>query len=77
MQEKFLFFIKYTDINIHLFKVVSEADKYGYTLPTKMANFVKTYVKDALLKQQMLLQNPVLDNLNQAKTLDEFLKRHF
>ena len=32
-QEKFALFIKYTDIDIDCFKIVSEADKYKYSLP--------------------------------------------
>ena len=60
------------------FKVISETDKYKYNLPTKMANYANeqfhSYVKDTDIKQQILLTNPIPENLNKAKKLDEFVK---
>ena len=34
----------------------------------------ETYVKYADLKQQMLMENPVPDNLDQVKKLDDFVR---
>ena len=34
----------------------------------------ETYVKEADLKQQILMENPVPDNLDQAKKLDDFVR---
>ena len=43
-----------------------------------MANYANeqfhSYVKDSDIKQQILLTNPVPENLNKAKKLDEFVK---
>ena len=60
-----------TDFDTEPFNVISEADKYKYNLSTKMANYANeqfhSYVKDTNIKQQILLTNPVLENLNKAK----------
>ena len=49
------------------FQVISEEDKFRYNLATDMAKYVnthfETYVKEADLKQQILVENPVPDNL--------------
>ena len=67
-----------TDFDTNPFKVISEADKYKHNLPTKMANYPNkqfdSYVKDADIKQQILLTNPLTENLNIAKKIDEFVK---
>ena len=34
----------------------------------------ETYVKEANLKQQILMENPVPDNLDQVKKLDDFVR---
>ena len=34
----------------------------------------ETYVKEADLKQQILMKNPVPDNLDQVKKLDDFVR---
>ena len=61
------------------FKVISEADKYKYNLPAKIANYTNeqfhSYVKDTDIKQQILLANPVPENLN--KTLVTYTKCSF
>ena len=65
-----------TDFDTEPFKVISEADKYKYNLPTKMANYANkqfhSYVKDTDTKQQILLTNPVPENL--SKKLDELVE---
>ena len=67
-----------TDFDTNPFKVISEADKYKHNLPTKMANYpnkqIDSYVKDADIKQQILLTNPLTENLNKAKKINEFVK---
>ena len=64
------------DFDTDHFKVVSEADKYKKS--TKMAHYAKKsfkiYEKDADIKQQLLLKNPVPDSLTQAKKPDEFVR---
>ena len=60
------------------FQVISEEEKFGYNLSTDMAAYAnthfETYVKEADLKQQTLMKNPVPDNLDQAKKLDDFIR---
>ena len=34
----------------------------------------ETYVKEADLKHQILMENPVADNLDQVKKLDDFVR---
>ena len=67
-----------TDLDTETFKVILEADKCKHYLPTKMANYANeqfySYVKDTDIKQQILLTNPVPENLNKARKLDEFVK---
>ena len=60
------------------FQVISEKDKFRYNLPTDMVDYAnihfETYVKEADLKQQILTKNPVPDNLDQVKKLDDFVR---
>ena len=60
------------------FKVISEADKYKYNLPAKIASYANEQfhsdVKDTDIKQQILLANPVPENLNKAQKFNEFVK---
>ena len=59
------------------FQVISEEDKFRYNLPTDRAKdanaHFETYVKEADLKQQILTENLVPDNLDQLKKLDHFV----
>ena len=59
------------------FQVISEEDKFRYNLPTDRAKdanaHFETYVKEADLKQQILTENLVPDNLDQVKKLDHFV----
>ena len=59
------------------FQVISEKDKFRYNLPNDRTKYVnthfETYVKEADLKQEILTENPVPDNLDQVKKLDDFL----
>ena len=52
-----------TDFDTEPFKVISEADKYKYHLPTNMANYANeqfhSYVKNTEVKEQILLTSPV------------------
>ena len=58
------------------FQIIFEEDKFRYSLPTDMAEYVnthfETYVKEADLKQNILMENPIPDNLDQIKKLDDF-----
>ena len=60
------------------FQVIPEEDQYKYSLPLKIAKYINdhfaTYMKDADIKKQILLQNPVPENVNKAKKLDEFVR---
>ena len=59
------------------FQVISEEDKFRYNLPTNRAKdanaHFESYVKEADLKQQILTENLVPDNLDQLKKLDHFV----
>ena len=59
------------------FQVISEEDKFRYNLPTNRAKdanaHFESYVKEADLKQQILTENLVPDNLDQVKKLDHFV----
>ena len=59
------------------FQVISEEDKFRYNLPTNRAKdanaHFESYVKEADLKQQILTENLVPDNLDQLKKLDHFI----
>ena len=54
--------------------MISVKDKFRYNLPIDMADYTKThfetYVKEADLKQQILMENPMPDNLDQVKKLE-------
>ena len=61
------------------FSVVSEDDQYRYSLPPDMTqsyanNNFDTYIKEADLIKTVLIKNPVLENINPVKTLDDFVK---
>ena len=60
------------------FQVISEEDQYKYSLPQKIATYINdhfsTYMKDPDIKKQVLLKNPVPNNVNKAKKLDEFVR---
>ena len=60
------------------FQVISEEEKFRYNFPTDMAEYAnthfETYVKEADLEQQILTENPVPDNLDQVKKLDDFVR---
>ena len=59
-------------------QVISDEDKFRYNLGTDMAEYAnthfETYVKEADLKEQIFMENPVPDNLNQVKKLDDFVR---
>ena len=60
------------------FRVVSEEDQYKYSLPLDMAQYTNvkfdTCIKDADLIKAVLIKNPVPENINPVKTLDDFVK---
>ena len=60
------------------FKVVSEENQYKYSLPPDMAQYVNVnfdiYIKEADLIKAVLIKNPVPENINPVKTLDDFVK---
>ena len=60
------------------FQVISDEDKFRHNLPTDMAEDFntqfETYVKEEDLKQQILMKNPMPDNLDQVKKLDNFVR---
>ena len=60
------------------FRVVSEEDQYKYSLPPDMAQYANvnfdTYIKEADLIKAVLIKNPVPENINPVKTLDDFVK---
>ena len=57
------------------FRVVSENDQYKYSLPPDMAQYTNvnfdTYIKEADLLKAVLIKNPVPENINPVKILDE------
>ena len=57
------------------FRVVSENHQYKYSLPPDMAQYTNvnfdTYIKEADLIKAALIKNPVPENINPVKTLDE------
>ena len=59
-------------------QVISDEEKFRYNLGTDMAEYAnkhfETYVKEADLKEQIFMENPVPDNLNQVKKLDDFVR---
>ena len=58
--------------------MVSEEDLYKYSLPQDMALYANvnfdTYIKEADLIKADLIKNPVPENSNPVKTLDDFVK---
>ena len=61
-----------------IFRVVSEEDEYKYSLPPDMAQYANvnfdTYIKKADLINAVLIKNPVPENINHVKTLDDLMK---
>ena len=55
--------------------MVSENDQYKYSLPPDMAQYTNvnfdTYIKEADLIKAVLIKNPVPENINPVKSLDE------
>ena len=60
------------------FRVVSEEDQYKYSPPPDKAQYANvnfdTYIKEADLIKAVLIKNPVPENINPVKTLDDFVK---
>lgn len=60
------------------FQTTSKKDKFRYSLPTHIGEYANTnfesYVKEADIKQQILMKNPVPDNLDQVRKLDDFVR---
>ena len=58
--------------------MVSEEDQHKYSLPPDMVQYanvnVNTYIKKADLIKVILTKNPVPENKNSVKTLDDFVK---
>ena len=58
--------------------MVSEEDQYKYSLPPDMAQKANvncnTYIKDTELVKAVLIKNPVSQNIDPMKTLDDFVK---
>ena len=62
------------------FKIITENEKFEWKLLKSMANYAtkyfepEDYVPEDSLKEVILCQNPVPDNLDNVKKLDDFLK---
>ena len=60
------------------FKIITENEKFKWKLPKSMENYAnkyfEEYVPEDSLKEAILCQNPVPDNLDNVKKLDDFLK---
>ena len=60
------------------FQVISEKDKFRYSLPTDMDKYANTtfatHVKESDLKRQILMENLVSDNLDQVEKLHDFVR---
>ena len=54
------------------FQVISDEDKFRYNLPTDMAEYANTHFET--LRQQILTENPVPDNMDQVKKLDDSVR---
>ena len=58
--------------------MVSEEDQYKYSLPLDTAHYANvnfdTYIKETDLIKVVLIKNPVPENINLVKTLDDFVK---
>ena len=61
------------------FKIITENEKFKWKLPRSMANYAnkyfEEYVPEDSLKEAILCQNSVPDNLDNVKKLDDFLER--
>ena len=60
------------------FKIITENEKFKWKLPKSMANYANKYFEEYFpehsLKEAILWQNPVPDNLDDDKKLDDFLR---
>ena len=60
------------------FRVVSEEDQYKYSLPPDRVQYANvnfdTYIKEPDLIKAVLIKNPVPENINPVKTLNDFVK---
>ena len=60
------------------FRVVSEEDQYKYGLPPDMTQYANVnfdiYIKEADPIKIVLIKNPILENINPVKTLEDFVK---
>ena len=58
--------------------MVSEEDQYKYSLPLDTVHYANvnfdTYIKETDLIKVVLIKNPVPENINLVKTLDDFVK---
>ena len=63
---------------IKRFKITPEEDKYKWNLPKGMAIYANThfeeYIPDKDIKEAVLSENPVPENIDPVKKLDDFLK---
>ena len=61
-----------------MFKIITENEKFKWKVPKSMANYANKYFEDYVpedsLKEAILCQNPVPDNLDNVKKLDDFLR---
>ena len=62
----------------HRFKIITENEKFKWKLPKTMANYANKYFEEYSwedsLKETILCQNPVPDNLDNFEELDNFLR---
>ena len=62
------------------FQMISVKHKFRYNLPTDTTDYAMTrfesYVKKADLKQQILMENSVPDNLDQVTKIGRFCSRY-
>jgi len=60
------------------FRVMTEEERHKYSLPKSMANYVneqfEVFIPEKELKDAVLLENPVPENIDPTKKLDDFLK---
>ena len=60
------------------FKVVREEEKYKWKLPPDMAKYanlhLNEFIPESTLKEAVLLESPVPDNINEVKVLDDYIK---
>ena len=60
------------------FEIITENEKFEWKFPKGMANYAnkyfEEYVPEESLKEVILYQNPVPDNLDNVKKLDHFLR---